>query len=193
MTVTNPDRTQAYALLTEFNQNEGLIKHALTVEAVMRHFARLFEEDPDLWGLIGLMHDLDYEKYPDQHCIKVREILTARDWPEDYIRAIQSHGWKLCCDVEPRTNLEKVLYTVDELTGLITAAVLVRPSRSVLDLEPKSVKKKWKDKAFAAGVNREVIAEGASLLGMDLDKVISETILGMQQVADTIGLRGNVA
>ncbi|TCL64705.1 putative nucleotidyltransferase with HDIG domain [Hydrogenispora ethanolica] len=193
MTVINPNRAEAFSLLTEFNRNESLIKHALTVEAVMRHFAQLYGEEPELWGLIGLMHDLDYEQYPEQHCIKVREILAERNWPEEYIRAIQSHGWKLCCDIEPLSNLEKVLYTIDELTGLIAAAAMVRPSKSVLDLEVKSVKKKWKEKSFAAGVNREVIMEGVSLLGMDLDRVIDETIQGMQKVAEEIGLKGYVA
>ncbi len=188
-----PDRDQAFALLTEFNQNESLIRHGLAVEAVMRHFACKFGEDPELWGLIGLVHDLDYEQFPEQHCFKCREILTERNWPESYIRAIESHGWKLVNDVEPHTQLEKVLYTIDELTGLIAAAALVRPSKSILDIELKSVKKKWKEKSFAAGVNRDVIIDGAALIGMELDEVIAETILGMQTVAEAIGLKGYVA
>ncbi len=188
-----PTRSEAYALLTEFNRNESLIKHALAVEAVMRHFASLYHEDPEPWGVIGLIHDLDYEQFPEEHCLKVREILSERGWPEEYIRAVQSHGWKLCCEVEPVTNLEKVLYTIDELTGLIAAAALVRPSKSILDLEVKSVKKKWKEKGFAAGVNREVITAGAESLGMELDKVIAETLAGMREVAEAIGLRGNPA
>lgn len=188
-----PTRSEAYALLTEFNRNESLIKHALAVEAVMRHFAALYHEDPEPWGVIGLIHDLDYEQFPEEHCLKVREILSERDWPEEYIRAVQSHGWKLCCEVEPLANLEKVLYTIDELTGLIAAAALVRPSKSILDLEVKSIKKKWKEKGFAAGVNREVIAAGAEGLGMELDKVIAETLAGMREVAEAIGLRGNPA
>lgn len=185
-------RDEALALYKKYNQDESLFRHALSVEAVMRHFAALFGEDEEKWGIIGLIHDLDYERYPDEHCTKVKEILTAEGWPEDYIHAVQSHGWGLCSDVEPVERMEKVLYTIDELTGLITAAALVRPSKSVLDLEVKSVKKKWKDKAFAAGVNREVIQKGAELLGMELSEVIKETIAGMREVAAEIGLQGNL-
>ncbi|MCP2239230.1 HDIG domain-containing metalloprotein [Thermoanaerobacterium thermosaccharolyticum] len=186
------NRDEAYALLKEYNKSESLITHALAVEAVMRHFAELFGEDKEKWGIIGLLHDLDYEMYPNEHCKKVREILERHGWPDDYIHAIESHGWKICTDVEPVQKMEKVLYTIDELTGLITATALMRPSKSILDLEVKSVKKKWKQKSFAAGVNRDVIAEGAELLGMDLDKVIEETIIGMRDVADEIGLKGNI-
>lgn len=187
-----PDRAKAYELLQEFNKNESLIKHALTVEAVMRHFAGLLGEEEEKWGIIGLLHDVDYEMYPEQHCIKAREILAERKWPEEYIHAVESHGWKLCCEVEPIEKMEKVLYTIDELTGLIAATAIMRPSKSILDMEVKSVKKKWKQKGFAAGVNREVIEEGAAMLGMELDKVIDETIKGMQQVAEEIGLKGNI-
>lgn len=188
-----PTREEAYALLTEYNQDESLIKHALAVEAVMLHFADLLNQnDRDKWGVIGLVHDLDYEKYPDEHCKKVKEILTERNWPEDYIRAIQSHGWKICSDVEPIHIMEKVLYTIDELTGLITATALMRPSKSILDMKVKSIKKKWKQKSFAAGVNREVIQEGAKLLGMELDQVLEETLKGMQKVAEQIGLKGDI-
>ncbi|NLP36855.1 MAG: hydrolase [Firmicutes bacterium] len=186
-----PTREEAYALLCEYNKNDSLIKHALAVEAVMRHFAQLFGEDPEKWGVIGLIHDLDFEMYPEEHCHKTKEILTERNWPEDYIRAVVSHGWKICSDVEPVEQMEKVLYTIDELTGLITATALMRPSKSIMDTTVKSVKKKWKQKKFAAGVNREVIAEGAEMLGMELDEVIAETIAGMQKVADQIGLQGN--
>ncbi|MGE5629930.1 MAG: HD domain-containing protein [Caulobacteraceae bacterium] len=187
-----PGREEAYELLLQYNEKESLIKHALTVEAVMRHFAELFNEDKEKWGIIGLTHDLDYEKYPEQHCIKVREILTDKNWPEEYIHAIQSHGWGLCVEVEPVEKMEKVLYTIDELTGLITAAALLRPSKSILDMEVKSVKKKWKQKSFAAGANRDVIENGANMLGMDLDVVIAETIKGMQSVAEEIGLKGEL-
>lgn len=186
------NREAALALYKKYNQDESLFRHALAVEAVMRHFAALFGEDEEKWGIIGLIHDLDYERYPDQHCIKVKEILTDEGWPEDYIRAVQSHGWEICSDVEPVERMENVLYTIDELTGLITAAALVRPSKSILDLKVKSVKKKWKDKAFAAGVNRAVIEKGAARLGMELDEVIKETIAGMQKVAAEIGLQGNL-
>jgi putative nucleotidyltransferase with HDIG domain len=187
-----PNREIAYELLQEFNKNESLVKHALTVEAVMRHFAELFGEDTEKWGVIGLIHDLDYEMYPEQHCIKTKEILEERNWPEDYIHAVISHGWKICVDVEPVEKMEKVLYTIDELTGLIAATALMRPSKSILDMEVKSVKKKWKQKSFAAGVNREVIEEGAQMLGMEMNNIIEETIKGMQKVAEEIGLKGDL-
>lgn len=186
-----PTRQEAFELLKRYTKSENLIKHALAVESVMRHFARLFGEDEEKWGIIGLVHDLDYEMYSEQHCKKVREILEQEGWPEDYIKAVQSHGWKLCSDVEPTERMEKVLYAVDELTGLITATALMRPDRSIMSTTLQSVKKKWKQKSFAAGVNREVIEEGAKMLGMDLDRVIEETIKGMQKVASEIGLLGD--
>jgi predicted hydrolase (HD superfamily) len=186
-----PTREEAFILLKKYNQNESLLRHALAVEGVMRHFAGILGEDAEKWGIIGLVHDLDYEMYPEEHCKKVRSLLEKENWPEDYIRAVISHGWKLCCDVEPIEKMENVLYTIDELTGLINATVLMRPGRSVMDLEVKSVVKKMKSKGFAAGVNREVIAEGAERLGMDINKVIEETIKGMQDVAEEIGLKGD--
>ena len=187
-----PTREEAMALLKKHNQNEALIKHALAVEAVMSQFAEKFGEDVEKWRVVGLIHDIDYEKYPDEHCHKAREILAEEGWPEEYIRAVQSHGWKICTDVEPVERMEKVLYTIDELTGLITATVLLRPSKSILDLTAKSVKKKWKQKGFAAGVKREIIEEGAQLLGMDLNEVIEESIKGMQNVAAELGLKGDL-
>jgi putative nucleotidyltransferase with HDIG domain len=187
-----PTRADAYELLKQYNDSDSLIKHGLTVEAVMRHFAELFNEDIEKWGIIGLTHDIDYEKYPDEHCIKAKEILEKNNWPEDYIHAIQSHGWGLCCDIEPIEKMEKVLYTIDELTGLIAATCFLRPSKSVLDLEVKSVKKKWKQKGFAAGVNRDVIEAGAEKLEMPLDTIIEETIKGMQKAAEIIGLKGEL-
>lgn len=188
-----PSREEAYALLTEFNQSENLIKHALSVEAAMRHFAIRFNGDPDKWGVVGLVHDLDYEKWPEEHCVKTEEILKERNWPEELIRAVVSHGWGIVTEVKPETEMEKCLYAVDELTGLITATALVRPSKSILDMQAKSVKKKWNQKAFAAGANREVIADGAQMLGMELSELIAETIAGMQPVAEEIGLKGEVA
>lgn len=182
-----PDRKQAYKLLTKYNKSESLINHALAVEAVMVHFAELFEEDDEKWGVIGLIHDLDYEMYPEEHCKKTEEILIEENWPEDYIRAVVSHGWKICTDVKPIERMEKVLYTIDELTGLIAANALMRPT-GMEGMKVKSVKKKWKDKSFAAGVNREVIAEGAEMLGMDLNDVMAETIKAIQKVAEEIGL-----
>jgi len=186
-----PTRKEAFELLKEYNQDESLIKHALAVEAVMRHFAKKVGEDEEKWGLIGLIHDLDYEMFPQQHCKKTEEILKKRNWPADYIRAVLSHGWGICTDVEPQSQMEKVLYAIDELTGLIAATALVRPSKSVLDMKAKSVKKKWKDKSFAAGVDRAIIQKGADMLGMDLDELFTDTIMGMRQAATEIGLQGN--
>jgi len=186
-----PSREEALSLLKEYNKSEGLIKHALAVEGVMRYCARKRGEDEEKWGLIGLVHDLDYEQFPEQHCRKTEEILTSHNWPAEYIRAVMSHGWGICTDVEPQSELEKVLYTIDELVGLVVATALVRPSRSVLDMKTKSVKKKWKDKSFAAGVNRDVIEKGAEMLGAELGEIINDVIMGMREVADEIGLRGN--
>lgn len=188
-----PTREEAWELLNKYNKDKSLIRHALTVEAVMRHFAEVLDEpDVEKWGVIGLVHDIDYEMYPDEHCKKAPDILKEHGWPEEYVHAVVSHGWGLCADVEPVERMEKVLYTIDELTGLVFATVLMRPSKSVLDLEPRSVKKKWKDKAFAAGVKREVIAKGAEMLGLELDFIIAETIKGMRKVAAEIGLKGDL-
>jgi predicted hydrolase (HD superfamily) len=136
-----PTREEALALLEAYNKTESLRKHALAVEGVMRYFARKRNEDEEKWGIIGLIHDLDYEKYPDQHCKKTEEILHQNNWPEEYIRAVISHGWGICTDVKPETDLEKVLYAIDELTGLVVTTALVRPSKSVMDVKTKSVKK----------------------------------------------------
>ena len=183
-----PTYEDALALLKEFNQSESLLKHAYSVEGVMRYMARKAGEDEEKWGIIGLTHDLDYERFPEQHCTKSKEILAERGWPEEYIRAIVSHGWGLCSDVEPQTPLEKTLYTIDELTGLITAVAIIRPSKSVMDLEAKSVMKKWKDKAFAAGVDRSVIEKGTVMLEVELRDLITDVITGMREVSDRIGL-----
>ncbi|MBW2095400.1 MAG: HDIG domain-containing protein [Deltaproteobacteria bacterium] len=190
MSNRKPTREEAYELLTEYNKNESLIKHALAVEGVMRYFARKRGEDEEKWGVIGLVHDLDYERYPDQHCTMSEKILREHGWPEDYIRAVISHGWGICSNVEPQTDLEKTLYAIDELTGLVVTTALVRPSKSVMDLKAKSVKKKWKDKRFAAGVDRSIIEKGASMLGMELTAMITDTIMGMREVAEAIGLKG---
>ena len=185
-------REAAWELLNRYNSEEHRIKHALTVEGVMRHFAPLFGGDPDDWGVLGLLHDLDYERWPEEHCIKEQELMREAGVDPVLIRAAASHGFGLVCDVEPQSDMEKTLYTIDELTGLIAAACLMRPSRSVLDIELKSVKKKFKTKGFAAGVDRAVIEDGANRMGMSLDEVIEHTILGMREVADAIGLRGNL-
>ena len=188
-----PTREQAYELLTTYTKNESLVRHGLSVEAVMRHFARTFGEDEEKWGIIGLVHDLDWDMYPEQHCEKTREILQENGWPEEYIRSILSHAWGVVTDVKPEHKMEKVLYATDELTGLITATALMRPSRSVLDMKAKSVKKKWKEKSFAAGVDREIIAAGAEMLEMDLSELITETIAAMRTAAEEIGLKGEVS
>lgn len=191
MTENIPSRQEAFSLLKKYNKNEGLIKHALAVEAVMRYYARKLGQDEEKWGVIGLVHDLDYEQFPEQHCHKTEEILTSENWPAEYIRAVVSHGWGICTDVEPQSDLEKVLYTIDELTGLVVTTALVRPSKSIMDMKAKSVKKKWKEKSFAAGVNREVIKKGAEMLGVELGELINDVIMGMRDVADEIGLKGN--
>ena len=185
-----PSRTEALQLLHEYNGSDSLRKHAYAVEGVMRHFARKRGEDEEKWGVIGLIHDLDYEQFPDQHCRKTRELLEEKGWPEEYIRAAISHGWGICSDVEPKTDLEKTLYAIDELTGLVVTTALIRPSKSVLDVQVKSVKNKWKDKRFAAGVDRSIIEKGAAMLGLSLEALIEDTIEGMQEVAEAIGLKG---
>lgn len=185
-------RQEAWDLLTEYTETPALQKHAQAVEAVMAHFGRLEGEDEEVWGVAGLLHDLDYEKFPEEHCRKAEEIMRERGVDEIYIRAMSCHGYGICTDTKPESRMEKVLFTVDELTGLINAVCLMRPSRSVLDLEVKSVKKKFKDKSFAAGVDRETIRSGCEMLGMELDDVIRETIEGMRERAEEIGLKGNL-
>jgi putative nucleotidyltransferase with HDIG domain len=189
---SKPNRDEAWSFLCEYVMNPSLRKHALAVEAVMRHFAALNDEDVEMWGVIGLLHDFDYERYPDQHCRKAFEILSREGIDQQYIHAICSHGFGLCSDIEPIRKMEKILYTIDELTGLIHAACLMRPSQSVLDIEVKSVKKKFKQSGFAMGVNREVINKGCQMLNLSLDEVIQETIAGMQASAAAIGLQGKI-
>jgi len=190
MSQKDPSREEALELLKTYNKNESLIKHALAVEGVMRFMARKRGEDEEKWGIVGLIHDLDYEQFPDQHCKKTEEILRENNWPEEFIRAVVSHGWGICTDVKPESEMEKVLYAIDELTGLVVTSALVRPSKSVLDLKTKSVKKKWKEKRFAAGVDRSIIEKGAEMLGVELSELITDTIMGMRDVAEEIGLKG---
>lgn len=185
-----PTRDEALSLFKKYNQSESLYKHAVSVEAVMDYFARKFGEDPEKWSIIGLVHDLDYEQYPDQHCSMTRKILEEHQWPEEYIRAIVSHGWGICSDTKPEHIMEKVLYATDELTGLVTTAVLVRPDKNLNELKVKSVMKKWKDKKFAAGVDRNIILKGAEMLEMELGNLIEETIEAMKKVAPQLGLDG---
>ena len=186
-----PTREAALELFRKYNKTESLLKHALSVEGVMRYMAKKAGEDGDKWGIIGLVHDLDYEMYPDQHCTMTEKILRENNWPDEYIRAVVSHGWGLVSDIEPVSLLEKTLYAIDELTGLVTTSALVRPSKSVLDMEAKSVKKKWNDRKFAAGVDRSVIEKGAGMLGVSIEELIADCIMGMRVVAEEIGLKGN--
>jgi predicted hydrolase (HD superfamily) len=188
-----PNRDQALAIFEQYNDSDALMRHALAVEGVMRHFAGLFHDpDENLWGVVGLLHDIDYGHYPEQHCQKAIELLHDHDIDESIIRAVISHGFGICSDVQPQSDLEKVLYTIDELTGLINAAALMRPSKSVLDMELKSLKNKFKTVSFAAGVNRAVVQNGAEMLGMDLDSVLSETLLGIRKIAPALGLDGSM-
>ncbi len=187
-----PTREEAFTLLKRYNQSESLITHGLTVESVMRHAARKRGEDEEKWGIIGLVHDIDYEQFPEEHCVKAREILSGEGWPEEYIHGVCSHGWGICTDEEPVKYMEKYLYASDELTGLIYATCLMRPSKSVLDLTVKSVKKKWKSKGFAAGVDRDLVLKGAAMIGLELEDLIQECIDGMKEAAEEIGLKGEV-
>ena len=182
-----PQREEALILLKAYN-GEALVTHGLAVEGTMRYFARKAGADEETWGIVGLLHDLDYEKYPEQHCHKTAQIMREKGYSEEIIRAIMSHGFGICTDVEPRSSMEKTLYAVDELTGLITACALVRPSRSVMDLELSSVKKKYKTASFAAGASREVIQKGADMLGVSLDELITDVIAAMREIAPSLGL-----
>ena len=174
------ERNEAFNLLLKYNKLKYHIQHALTVEAVMKWYAGELGYDAGYWGIVGLLHDLDYEMYPQEHCIKVVEILKSENYGEDIIHAICSHGYKIMVDVKPEHEMEKVLYAVDELTGLIGAAAKMRPSGSVSDMELKSLKKKFKDKAFAAGCSRDIISNGAEMLEWDLDKLLSMTLEAMR-------------
>ena len=180
------ERTQALELLKKYNKEDFHIRHALTVEGVMRYFAKQYGHDEEFWGLVGLLHDIDFEVYPDEHCKKAPELLKEVDASDEFIHAVCSHGYGLCSDVEPTHEMEKILFAVDELTGLIGAAALMRPSKSVQDMEVSSIKKKFKDKKFAAGCSRDVIKEGAEKLGWELDRLFEQTILAMRVDEDAI-------
>lgn len=173
-------REQAMGLLRKYNTEPFHIQHALTVEGVMRWFAQESGEDPDFWGLCGLLHDVDFEKWPEQHCRKAPELLAEVNASPEMVHAICSHGYGICCDVEPTAQMEKILFAADELTGLIGAAARMRPSKSVMDMELSSLKKKFKDKKFAAGCSRDVIRTGADRLGWSLDELMEKTILAMR-------------
>lgn len=173
-------REQAMGLLRKYNTEPFHIQHALTVEGVMRWFAQENGEDADFWGLCGLLHDVDFEKWPEQHCQKAPELLAEVNASTEMVHAICSHGYGICCDVEPTAQMEKILFAADELTGLIGAAARMRPSKSVMDMELSSLKKKFKDKKFAAGCSRDVIRTGADRLGWSLDELMEKTILAMR-------------
>ena len=181
-------REQAFDLLKKYNQEEFHIRHALTVEGVMRWYAKElgYGDEEEFWGIVGLLHDIDFEQYPEQHCIKAPELLRAGGASEELIHAVCSHGYAITVDVKPEHLMEKVLYAADELTGLIWAAALMRPSKSVQDMEVKSVKKKYKNAKFAAGCSREVIERGAEMLGWELSDLIGKTILAMRSCEEEI-------
>ena len=187
-----PTRDEALAIYKKYNTDEALFKHALAVEGVMRHFAKKMGGDADVWGVVGLLHDIDYQLYPNEHCAKARELLKTDGVDEVIIRAVQSHGYSLVNDIKPESDMEKTVFTIDELTGLVAANAIMRPSKSVLDMEVKSLKKKFKDKHFAAGVDREVIVMGCEMMGLTLDEVMEDVIEGMRSVAEEIGLKGTV-
>jgi len=185
-----PSREEAWELLTEFNKEEFHLKHARIVEAVMKYFAKElgYEDEIEFWGIVGLLHDLDFGMYPEEHCKKSQEIMREQGLDERLIRATASHGYGICVDIKPEHEMEKLLYAVDELTGLIGAVAIMRPSKSTMDLELSSVKKKFKTPKFAAGCSREVIRNGAEMLAWDLDDLIERTILALREVERTTGL-----
>ena len=185
---SNLTREEAYALLRKYNKEAFHIQHALTVEGVMRWFAKDlgYGEEEEYWAVTGLLHDIDFELYPEEHCKKAPELLKDGGVADDMIYSICSHGYEICCDVEPKHEMEKVLFAADELTGLIWSAALMRPSKSVMDMELKSLKKKFKDKRFAAGCSREIISEGAEKLGWELAKLLEMTILAMRSCEDAL-------
>lgn len=183
---TSITRPQALALLQKYNQEPFHILHGLTVEGTMRYFAQELGENPDFWGLVGLLHDVDFEKYPDRHCLEAPRLLAEINAESAFVHAVCSHGYGICCDVEPTEQMEKVLFAADELTGLIGAAAKMRPSKSVSDMEVSSLRKKFKDKKFAAGCSRDVIRQGAERLGWTLDELMEKTILAMRSCEESV-------
>ena len=180
---------QAYSILKKYITQESLQKHCIAVSATMNHLAQLNHEDVERWQIVGLLHDIDYEKYPEEHCVKCVEILKSEGVEEDMIHSIQSHGYGLVQnEVEPKLFMEKILYTIDELTGLVIAAALMQPSKKLEDLTLKSLKKKWKSKSFAAKVDRELIAKGAEMAELELDYVLEQTLIALQDAHEELGL-----
>ncbi len=186
--ISTISREEAFKLLKKYNQEPFHILHALTVEGVMRWFANNlgFEKEVDYWGIVGLLHDIDFEYYPEEHCIKAPELLREAKVSEEMIYSICSHGYGICVDIEPKHEMEKVLFATDELTGLIGASAKMRPSKSVMDMEVSSLKKKFKDKKFAAGCSRDVIEQGAKLLGWELEDLFLKTIEAMKSCEETV-------
>lgn len=181
-------RDEAFSLLKKYNKDHFHLQHALTVEAVMKYFAKKlgYENETEHWGIVGLLHDIDFEMYPDEHCIKAAELLKDGGAGDDIIHSVCSHGYSITVDIKPEHEMEKVLYACDELTGLIWACALMRPSKSTKDMELKSLKKKYKDKKFAAGCSRDIIAKGAEMLGMELDELLTNTLEAMKATEDEI-------
>ena len=179
-------RSQALALLQKYNQEPFHILHGLTVEGVMRYFAQETGEDPNFWGIVGLLHDVDFERWPEKHCLEAPRLLAEINAEPEMVHAICSHGYGICCDVEPTEQMEKILFATDELTGLIGAAARMRPSKSVCDMEVSSLKKKFKDKKFAAGCSRDVIRQGAERLGWTIEELMEKTILAMRSCEETV-------
>lgn len=179
-------RSQALALLQKYNQEPFHILHGLTVEGVMRYFAQETGEDPGFWGIVGLLHDVDFERWPEKHCLEAPRLLAEINAEPEMVHAICSHGYGICCDVEPTEQMEKILFATDELTGLIGAAAKMRPSKSVCDMEVSSLKKKFKDKKFAAGCSRDVIRQGAERLGWTIEELMEKTILAMRSCEKTV-------
>ena len=179
-------RSQALSLLQKYNQEPFHILHGLTVEGVMRYFAQETGEDPDFWGIVGLLHDVDFERWPEKHCLEAPRLLAEINAEPEMVHAICSHGYGICCDVEPTEQMEKILFAADELTGLIGAAARMRPSKSVCDMEVSSLKKKFKDKKFAAGCSRDVIRQGAERLGWTVEELMEKTILAMRSCEETV-------
>ena len=180
------NREKAVELLKKYNKEEFHIRHAYTVEGVMRYFAKELGYDEEFWGMVGLLHDIDFEEYPEEHCKKAPELLKEIDAPEEMIHSICSHGYGVCSDIEPTHEMEKILFATDELTGLIWAATKMRPSKSTKDMEVSSLKKKYKDKKFAAGCSRDIINQGAEKLGWTLDELLEKTILAMRECEDYV-------
>lgn len=180
------DREKAVKLLMDFNEDKFHIRHGITVGRVMEYFAEKENEDVEYWGIVGLLHDIDFGLYPEEHCVKAVDILRENGYDEEFINSVISHGYGICSDVKPEKQMEKILYATDELTGLIYAASLMRPSKSTKDMKLKSLKKKYKDKSFAAGCSREIIKNGSELLDMDLDELLTETLDAMKDKEDIV-------